>query len=249
MPRLVYFGPHGVPKSQWTFWRKTWNAKKERPPTLFPQTWMKVVKPWKKLPPNVVQFECSFQMNKIEIRDYLHTIYNVRPNQVNTMVMDGERYTYMTSDSKAITHTMPHKKIVWATLPRGMTFEYPDYRAELQKILDEKEKEKLELTETDDGKELSLSDNTSETSSLLNIPALTETQKYILSESIKEADKLYNKGGLSQTGWLVLQEQEKPVKNKMLLNEVKSEKRSEALVKQWLSAEGPDSTRDDKDEK
>lgn len=86
MPRLAYFGPHGMPKSQWRFWRKAWNAKDERPPTLFPQTWMKVVKPFDpQQPSNVVQFECSFQMNKIEIKDYLTTIYNVAPTKVNTV--------------------------------------------------------------------------------------------------------------------------------------------------------------------
>jgi hypothetical protein len=57
-----------------------------RPPVLFTQYWMRVIPPRKGLPDNTVMFECSFQMNKTEIKDYLKDIYNLDTLQINTEV-------------------------------------------------------------------------------------------------------------------------------------------------------------------
>lgn len=57
-----------------------------RPPVLFTQYWMRVIPPRKDMPANTVMFECSFQMNRSEIKDYLKDIYNLETVQVNTEV-------------------------------------------------------------------------------------------------------------------------------------------------------------------
>ena len=57
-----------------------------RPPVLFTQYWMKVLPPREGMPENTVMFECSFQMSRTEIRDYLKELYSLESLQINTEV-------------------------------------------------------------------------------------------------------------------------------------------------------------------
>ena len=59
------------------------------------------------------------------------------------MVMDGERFTYRNAAKHVITHTMPHKKIAWVTLPEGQTFTYPDFSAGYQHEVNESKEVEL----------------------------------------------------------------------------------------------------------
>ena len=47
---------------------------------------MKVLPPREGMPENTVMFECSFQMSRTEIRDYLKDLYNLESVQINTEV-------------------------------------------------------------------------------------------------------------------------------------------------------------------
>ena len=54
---------------------------------------MKVLPPREGMPENTVMFECSFQMSRTEIRDYLKELYSLESLQINTEVC------YLTADS------------------------------------------------------------------------------------------------------------------------------------------------------
>jgi len=51
---------------------------------------MKLIKPQTNQLPNVVQFECSMQMTRYDIKNYLQKIYNVNPIKVNTAIVMGK---------------------------------------------------------------------------------------------------------------------------------------------------------------
>jgi len=51
---------------------------------------MKLIKPTLKQPPNVVQFQCSMEMTKYDIKNYLNKIYNINLVKVNTVIIMGK---------------------------------------------------------------------------------------------------------------------------------------------------------------
>ncbi|KAH0945622.1 hypothetical protein HN011_000729 [Eciton burchellii] len=55
-----------------------------------PNFWMKLIRPTHKQPPNVVQFECSMEMTRYDIKNYLEKIYNVNPVKINTVITMGK---------------------------------------------------------------------------------------------------------------------------------------------------------------
>lgn len=57
-----------------------------------PNFWMKLVEPSKPFPPNIVQFHCSLQMTKYDIKNYLEKIYNVRTVDVRTRISLGKTW-------------------------------------------------------------------------------------------------------------------------------------------------------------
>lgn len=74
---------------------------------------------------NLVMFECSFQMNRTEISEYLKSIYNVETLSVHTEVVDGERFKIsIPPEVGTKTHTNPHKKIAYVTM-KDTEFTYP----------------------------------------------------------------------------------------------------------------------------
>ncbi|XP_063690558.1 large ribosomal subunit protein uL23m-like [Bolinopsis microptera] len=94
---------------------------------------MRVIPPRDGIPTNTVMFECSFQMNKTEIKDYLKDIYNLETQQVNTEVVDGERFKFQVPELGIKTHTNTHKKIAYVVLkdhdmsyPNDEFFKSPD---------------------------------------------------------------------------------------------------------------------------
>ncbi|KAB7498508.1 39S ribosomal protein L23, mitochondrial [Armadillidium nasatum] len=66
-----------------------------------PNFWMKLIKPKEKHPENVVFFDCSMEMTKFDMKNYIEKIYKVPVAKVNTY-------------------------IVVVVLPRGEKFVYPD---------------------------------------------------------------------------------------------------------------------------
>lgn len=41
-------------------------------------------------PPNVVQFSCSMEMSRFDVKNYLEKIYNVKPVHVRTWISMGK---------------------------------------------------------------------------------------------------------------------------------------------------------------
>ena len=55
-----------------------------------PNFWMKLVKPENPGPKNVVQFHCSMEMTRYDIKNYLEKIYKVPIIKVNTRIALGK---------------------------------------------------------------------------------------------------------------------------------------------------------------
>ncbi|KAL5248456.1 hypothetical protein ACHWQZ_G017594 [Mnemiopsis leidyi] len=124
MPRSLLFGRQGISSTLWKYHTKRSNIQGKRPPVLFTQYWMRVLPPRQGLPENTVMFECSFQMNKSEIRDYLKDIYSLESLQINTEIVDGERFKYQVPELGVKTHTNTHKKIAYVVL-KDKIMNYP----------------------------------------------------------------------------------------------------------------------------
>ena len=55
-----------------------------------PNFWLKLVESTLKQPKNVVQFHCSMEMSRVDIKNYLEKIYNIKTIQVRTRIQAGE---------------------------------------------------------------------------------------------------------------------------------------------------------------
>ncbi|XP_074640097.1 large ribosomal subunit protein uL23m-like [Tubulanus polymorphus] len=60
----------------------------------FPEFWMKLVKPEKKLPSDYVMFHVHPQMTKNDIKQYLEKIYNVPVLSIRTEFRQGKKKTH-----------------------------------------------------------------------------------------------------------------------------------------------------------
>ena len=57
-----------------------------------PNFWLKLVKPEHDQPKNIVEFHCSMEMTRFDVRNYLEKIYNVHPVYVNVRIALGKTY-------------------------------------------------------------------------------------------------------------------------------------------------------------
>lgn len=55
-----------------------------------PNFWMKLVRPTAEHPPNLVQFSCSMEMTKFDIKSYLEKIYNIKTVEIRTRIALGK---------------------------------------------------------------------------------------------------------------------------------------------------------------
>lgn len=55
-----------------------------------PNFWLKLIRPVHEQPPNIVQFACSMEMTKYDIRNYLEKIYNVKVADIRTRIALGK---------------------------------------------------------------------------------------------------------------------------------------------------------------
>lgn len=55
-----------------------------------PNFWLKLIQPTHKQPENVVQFACSMEMTKYDVKNYLEKIYNVPVVEVRTRIGLGK---------------------------------------------------------------------------------------------------------------------------------------------------------------
>lgn len=108
-----------------------------------PNFWLKLVKPTHEQPPDVVQFACSMEMTRYDIKNYLEKIYNINVVKIDTRIELGKtkrepRRGYIVKDDDT--------KYAYVTLPRGEKFEFPNlYEGEHseQRISDKKSIEEV----------------------------------------------------------------------------------------------------------
>ncbi|XP_013147483.1 PREDICTED: 54S ribosomal protein L23, mitochondrial [Papilio polytes] len=95
-----------------------------------PNFWMKLVRPKPKQLPNVVQFHCSMEMTKFDIKNYLEKIYNIPIVDVRTNIKMGK---FRKDYGKGYIVKDDDIKCAYIVLPKDMTFKYPDLFEGLKK--------------------------------------------------------------------------------------------------------------------
>ncbi|XP_050491802.1 probable 39S ribosomal protein L23, mitochondrial isoform X2 [Bombus huntii] len=88
-----------------------------------PNFWLKLVKPEHNQPKNVVEFHCSMEMTRLDVKNYLEKIYNIHPVHVRTRIALGR--TYSPTGIKFVVKE-DDVKIAYVTLPKTETFTFPD---------------------------------------------------------------------------------------------------------------------------
>ncbi|CAK1580924.1 unnamed protein product [Parnassius mnemosyne] len=88
-----------------------------------PNFWMKMVRPHPKQLPNIVHFQCSMEMTKYDIKNYLEKIYNIPVVDVRTKITLGRfrkdyGQGYIVKDDDV--------KYAYIVLPKDMTFKFPE---------------------------------------------------------------------------------------------------------------------------
>eukprot|EP00042_Codosiga_hollandica_P028992 m.156677 g.156677 ORF g.156677 m.156677 type:complete len:120 (+) comp52934_c0_seq1:107-466(+) len=85
--------------------------------------------------PNVVKFRIDPRMNKLEVREYLDKIYNVKAQKIATLNQQGKEKR---TSVRGVTRRRPDYKIAYVTLAEGETFEFPSLFQGLKTDLDTK---------------------------------------------------------------------------------------------------------------
>ncbi|CAH1113518.1 unnamed protein product [Psylliodes chrysocephalus] len=99
-----------------------------------PNFWMKLVRPTHKIPSNVVQFACSMEMTKFDVKNYMEKIYNVKCVDVRTRI-------HMPKTRREVTAGYVIKdddvKYAYVIMPKGVEFKFPDLFEESKEKEDE----------------------------------------------------------------------------------------------------------------
>lgn len=86
--------------------------------------YMKIVRPGREIPENTVQFHVPMDMSKLDIKNYLQSIYNVDVYKVNTRIQHGKTKSIVKND-KLVKKKLPDYKVAYVVLASG-TFKFPD---------------------------------------------------------------------------------------------------------------------------
>lgn len=126
---------------------------------------MKLVRPTHKQPPNVVQFQCSMEMTKHDIKNYLEKIYDVKTVDIRTRIALGKtrrdpgkgyvikdediKYAYavlVSSFFYAVNYSFKIFYNVFVNLlqPKNETFEFPEIFPEEKKKSEEADRKSME---------------------------------------------------------------------------------------------------------
>ncbi|XP_035919936.1 probable 39S ribosomal protein L23, mitochondrial [Anopheles stephensi] len=103
-----------------------------------PNFWLKLVRPEQKQPPNVVQFACSMEMTRHDVKNYLEKIYKIPVVNVRTRIAMGNTKRdmvlgYVTKEEDT--------KLAYVTLPNTMKFDFPDiFPSDAKKKIEEDKK-------------------------------------------------------------------------------------------------------------
>ncbi|XP_022905460.1 large ribosomal subunit protein uL23m isoform X2 [Onthophagus taurus] len=88
-----------------------------------PNFWLKLIKPVHDQPPNVVQFSCSMEMTRHDIKNYLEKIYDVKVSDVRTRIMLGQTKK---QQGRGNIIKEDDVKLAYITMPKGTVFEFPN---------------------------------------------------------------------------------------------------------------------------
>lgn len=100
-----------------------------------PNFWMKLIEPGNKQLANVVQFHCSMEMTKHDIKNYLEKIYNINIVEVRTRIAMGRTKKDRLQGSVI---KEDDRKIAYVVLPKNQSFVFPDLFKDKKSELDEK---------------------------------------------------------------------------------------------------------------
>lgn len=85
-----------------------------------PNFWLKLIRPTHEQPENIVQFACSMEMTKIDIKNYLEKIYKIPVMDVRTRIDPGKTkrdqvigYVTKEEDTKLAYVTLVNKNIIF----------------------------------------------------------------------------------------------------------------------------------------
>lgn len=110
-----------------------------------PNFWMKIIQPIHDQPPNVVQFSCSMEMTRHDIKNYLEKIYKVPVMHVRTRIAIGE---VVREPIKGYLIKKDDVKLAYVVLPKEMEFKFPEIFDQEAKEKEKREDEKaLEISE------------------------------------------------------------------------------------------------------
>ncbi|CAD7081373.1 unnamed protein product [Hermetia illucens] len=88
-----------------------------------PNFWLKLIRPAHDQPPNIVQFHCSMEMTRHDVKNYLEKIYNVPVVNVRTRIALGKTRR---EPLKGFVLKEDDMKLAYVTLPKEEKFEFPD---------------------------------------------------------------------------------------------------------------------------
>lgn len=100
-----------------------------------PNFWMKLIKPTNKQLANVVQFHCSMEMTKYDVKNYLEKIYNVNVMEVRTRIALGRTKK---DQLQGAVIKEDDRKIAYVILPKDQSFVFPNLFKDAKSELDEK---------------------------------------------------------------------------------------------------------------
>jgi large subunit ribosomal protein L23 len=83
-----------------------------------PNWYVKVVRPGKELPENEVMLHVPLKMTKLDVRNYLQSIYNVEVAKVNTRIQLGKTKTVL-KRGQPKKMKLPDVKVAYVTLVRN----------------------------------------------------------------------------------------------------------------------------------
>ncbi|RMX41918.1 hypothetical protein pdam_00006635 [Pocillopora damicornis] len=86
--------------------------------------YMKLVRPGRELPENTVQFHVPMDMSKLDIKNYLTSIYKLDVARVNTRIQHGKTKALLIN-RKITKRKYPDYKVAYVVLASG-TFKFPD---------------------------------------------------------------------------------------------------------------------------
>ncbi|XP_012533647.1 probable 39S ribosomal protein L23, mitochondrial [Monomorium pharaonis] len=104
-----------------------------------PNFWMKLIASTQKQPLNVVQFQCSMEMTKHDIKNYLQKIYNIDVVEVRTKITMG-RFKRDRLQNAVIKED--DRKLAYVVLPKDQSFEFP---ALFKDVKDELDKDSIDM--------------------------------------------------------------------------------------------------------